>query len=513
MGRGFELRPQTAACVVRSKFLFSDDAYMQERRAKNWNHEPINCYELHLGSWKKGLNFKEAAFELAEYAKSMGYTHIQLLPIQEHPLDESWGYQVTGFYAPTSRFGSLDDLKFFINYLHKQNIGVILDWVPAHFPTDDFALARFDGTSLYEHADEKKGLHPHWNTLIFNYGRHEVQNFLIASALFWLEECHVDGLRVDAVASMLYLDYGRKEGEWIPNQYGGKENLEAIEFLKHLNSIIHRHCPGTLMIAEESTAFTGVSHPVDSGGLGFDLKWNMGWMNDTLRYMSHDPIFRKYHQNLLTFGLLYAFSEKFQYVLSHDEVVHGKRSLLSKMPGDLWQKFANLRLLFSYMMTQPGKKLLFMGGELGDYEEWNMYRSVSWHLLSNPESYGLKNLVAKLNHLYANHKAMHVFDHDPRGFEWVSLDDATNSVISYLRKSEHETIFVVLHFTPQVIDHYCFDLPFGNSLRLLFNSDSQEFSGSDYPLDYRVEKHLHSDRMKVIMNLPPLACLIFDVLV
>jgi 1,4-alpha-glucan branching enzyme len=508
----FELRPKNAAVVNESRFQFQDHEYLDRRKHVNALNQPINCYELHLGSWKKGLTFKDAAFELSSYAKQMGYTHIQLLPVMEHPLDESWGYQVTGFFAPSSRYGNLDDFKFFVNHLHNEGIGVILDWVPAHFPSDDFALARFDGTSLYEHHDLKKGFHPHWNTLIFNYGRHEVQNFLIASALFWIEECHVDGLRVDAVASMLYLDYGRKEGEWIPNQHGGKENLEAIEFLKHLNSIVHRRCQGALMIAEESTSFAHVTNHVDYDGLGFDLKWNMGWMNDTLRYFSHDPFYRKYHQNLLTFGLLYAFSEKFQYVLSHDEVVHGKKSLLSKMPGDLWQKFANLRLLLCYMMTQPGKKLLFMGGELGDYEEWNMYRSLSWHLLSNPESAGLKHLVKTLNHLYKNKKALHEKDHDHFGFEWVSLNDCANSVISYLRKSEHETLFCILHFTPQVLENYDVYLPYGKKLNLILNSDDQAYCGSSYPLHYNLEKLEGSDRIKATLTLPPLACLIFEVL-
>lgn len=511
MAQGFELRPHTAAIVTHSQFCFEDHAFLAKRGSCDFKHRPFNCYELHLGSWKKGLGFKELAFELASYAQAMGYTHVQLLPIQEHPLDESWGYQVTGFFAPTSRYGTLDDFKFFVNYLHLQGIGVILDWVPAHFPADGFALAQFDGTALYEHEDIKKGFHPHWNTLIFNYGRHEVQNFLIASALFWLQECHIDGLRVDAVASMLYLDYGRGEGEWIPNAYGGKENLEAIEFLKHLNGIVHSRCPGVVMIAEESTSFFGVTHPLEKGGLGFDLKWNMGWMNDTLKYFAHDPFFRKHHQNLLTFGLLYAFAENFQYVLSHDEVVHGKKSLLSKMPGDLWQKFANLRLLIAYMMTQPGKKLLFMGSELGDFEEWNISRSLSWSLLAYPESAGLKHLVMNLNHLYLSKTALYEKDHDPSGFEWVALDDHTNSVIAYLRKSAHETLLCILHFTPQVLSGYELWLPYGRSLHLRLNTDDSCFGGSSHPFHYTTEKWEGSDRMKLTLTLPPLACLIFDV--
>jgi len=511
MGQGFEHRPQTAAVVTESSFKFTDAAYMEKRSEVNFYQSPFNCYELHLGSWKKGLGFKEAALELAPYAKSMGFTHIQLLPVMEHPLDESWGYQVTGFFAPSSRWGTIDDFKFFINHMHENGLGVILDWVPAHFPTDDFALAKFDGTALYEHTDEKKGLHPHWNTLIFNYSRHEVQNFLLASALYWLEEFHVDGLRVDAVASMLYLDYGRSEGEWIPNQFGGKENLEAVDFLKHLNSIVQRRVKGALMIAEESTSFTGVTHSVDYAGLGFHFKWNMGWMNDTLRYFHQDPFFRKYHHHLLTFGLLYAFSENFQYVLSHDEVVHGKGSLLSKMPGDLWQKFANLRLLIAYMITQPGKKLLFMGGEIGDYEEWNMYRSVSWHLLSHPESKGLKELVATLNHLYKNKKPLYEWDHDPRGFQWVSMDDTHNSVISYLRKSEHETLLVVLNFTPQVLNFYDLYLPYGEGVTMILNTDAKEFCGSHCVIETHLEKIDHGSTRKLTLTLPPLGCLIFEV--
>lgn len=511
MAQGYELRPHTAAIVCKSCFEFDDEAFLEQRASNDFKQLPINCYELHLGSWKKGLTYKEAALELAEYAKSMGYTHIQLLPILEHPLDESWGYQVTGFFAPTSRYGTLDDFKFFVNHMHKEGIGVILDWVPAHFPTDSFALARFDGTALYEHQDVKKGYHPHWNTLIFNYGRHEVQNFLIASALFWLEECHVDGLRVDAVASMLYLDYGREAGQWIPNEYGGKDNLEAIEFLKHLNSIVHQRCKGVLMIAEESTSFYGVTHPLENWGLGFDLKWNMGWMNDTLKYFSQDPYFRKYHHNLLTFGPLYAFSENFQYVLSHDEVVHGKKSLLSKMPGDLWQKFANLRLLLSYMMTQPGKKLLFMGGEIGDYQEWNLQRSVSWHLLSNPESAGLKKLVSDLNHLYLKHKALHACDHNWQGFQWVCLDDKDNSVIGYLRKSDKSCVVCLFNFTPQVLYDYKIGLPFSGTLKLVLNSDSYFYAGSNHYVHYAFEKSDGSDTMTLCLTLPPLSALIFDV--
>lgn len=511
-GRSFELRPKNAAIVTESCFKFTDHEYLNARSHKDFTSEPMSIYELHLGSWKKGMGYREAALEIASYLVEMGYTHLELLPVLEHPLDESWGYQVTGFFAPTSRFGTLDDFKFFINHMHSCGIGVILDWVPAHFPSDSHALAQFDGSALYEHQDPKKGFHPHWNTLIFNYGRHEVQNFLISSALFWLEECHLDGLRVDAVASMLYLDYGKTDGEWIPNIYGGKENLEAIEFLKHLNSIVHHRVKGALMIAEESTSFYGVTRPLEEGGLGFDFKWNMGWMNDTLRYFSTDPFYRKYHQNLLTFGMIYVYSEKFLNVLSHDEVVHGKRSLLSKMPGDLWQKFANLRLLLSYTMTQPGKKLLFMGSELGDYQEWNIERSLSWHLLTYEESRGVKSLVKDLNHLYKDEKALHEKDHSHEGFEWISLDDHTNSVIAFMRKSSCKNMLIVIHATPQLIKNYDLYLPFGRGLKLRFNSDAAIYGGSNTPIDYVCNKCGASDRMKASITLPPLGCLIFDIL-
>ena len=371
-----EMRPSTASVIANlDRFEWQDSKWLEKRLQDRLKPAPLNIYELHLGSWKLKdhafPNYRTIAHELAKYCKELGYTHIELLPIAEHPLDESWGYQVSGFYAVTSRFGTPEDFQYFVNHMHLNQIGVIIDWVPGHFPTDDFSLSKFDGTSIYEHADERQGMHPHWGTHIFNFGRKEVSNFLIANGLFWIDKMHIDGLRVDAVASMLYLDYGREAGQWIPNRYGGKENLEAIEFFKHMNSVVHQEFPGVLTIAEESTSFTGVSHPVKQGGLGFDMKWNMGWMNDTLRYFSKDSFYRHHHHSDLTFGLLYAFSERFIMVYSHDEVVHGKRSLLNRMPGDIWQKFANLRLLLSYMMCQPGKKLLFMGGEFGQWNEWN----------------------------------------------------------------------------------------------------------------------------------------------
>ncbi|MBX9745005.1 MAG: 1,4-alpha-glucan branching protein GlgB, partial [Chlamydiales bacterium] len=390
-----ELRPKTASIVWDlSSHAWNDEEWMRERQEKQALGRPINIYEVHLGSWRNFETpfptYRQLALDLAAYCQKMGFSHVELLPIMEHPLDESWGYQVSGFYAATSRYGTPSDFQYFVDYLHSCGIGVILDWVPAHFPLDDFSLARFDGTALYEHEDPRKGLHPHWQTAIFNYGRKEVVNFLIASALFWCEIMHVDGLRVDAVASILYLDYGRKAGEWLPNADGGHINGEAVEFLKHVNSIVHERCPGVLMIAEESSSYTGVTH---QEGLGFDLKWNMGWMNDTLQYFSTDPIYRKFHQNELTFSLLYVFSERFMSVLSHDEVVHGKRSLVSKMPGPDWQKFANVRLLYSYMMCHPGKKLFFMGGEIGQWNEWNGGSFLDWNLLESPLHRGLWQLV------------------------------------------------------------------------------------------------------------------------
>lgn len=479
----FELRPANACIVVDTKrFQWSDQEWIDRRKYQQLNCMPMNVYEVHLGSWHKNgaefLNYREIALQLAKYCHEMAFTHIELMPIQEHPLDESWGYQVTGYFAPTSRFGSLEDFQFFVNHLHQNQIGIILDWVPGHFPTDQFSLSRYDGTPLYEHADPRQGYHPHWFTNIFNFGRKEVSNFLISNALFWIEEMHIDGLRVDAVASMLYLDYGRDPHAWIPNAYGGKENLEAIEFIKHLNSIVHKQHPGVLMIAEESTSFLGVTHPIDQGGLGFDLKWNMGWMNDTLRYMSKDMLFRHYHHNDLTFGLLYAFSEKFILVFSHDEVVHGKASLLSKMPGDLWQKFANLRLLLSYCICQPGKKLLFMGGEIGQWNEWNCKNEIEWMLLNFPTHSGVQRMVKEINHFYLDHSALWDRDFNYENFQWVDFSDTQNSVICYLRKGHSETLLCVHNFTPSYHSHYVIQLSGYSQVQELFNSDHEKYGGS-----------------------------------
>lgn len=468
---------------------------------------PMNIYEMHLGSWKnygtEFPNYREIALDLAAYCKEMGFTHVELLPVMEHPLDESWGYQVTGFFAVTSRYGTPTDFQFFVDHLHSEGIGVLLDWVPAHFPTDDYSLNRFDGTALYEHEDPRKGMHPHWHTAIFNYGRKEVSNFLIASALFWLDKMRVDGLRVDAVASLLYLDYGRKAGEWIPNPDGSNFNIDAIEFLKHLNAIVHEKFPNALMIAEESSSFSGVTHPE---GLGFDLKWNMGWMNDTLRYFSKDPIYRKHHQNDLTFSLLYAFTEKFLSVLSHDEVVHGKGSLISKMPGPDWQKFAGVRLLYSYMMCHPGKKLIFMGAEIGQWNEWDCKASLDWYLLQYPLQKGLFDLCRALNHFYQAQPALWERDFDWQGYEWVDFSDADKSVTSYLRKSSTQTLLCVHNFTPEFQSQYWIPLKGAKTVREVFNTDRAEYGGSN-----QLNPHLSPEAEGFSIVLAPLATMIFEV--
>ncbi len=506
---GSEVRPKTASRLVDlDKFAWTDEAWIKKRSRQN---QPLNIYEVHLGSWKKDLGYLELAKELAAYCKNMGFSHVELMPICEHPLDESWGYQVSGYYAVTSRFGSPGDFQFFVNHLHQEGIGVIIDWVSAHFPSDDFSLARFDGTALYEHADPRKGFHPHWNTYIFNYGRHEVSNFLLANAIFWLEKMHVDGLRVDAVASMLYLDYGRAPGEWVPNANGGKENLEAIEFIKHMNSIIHHLYPHALMCAEESTSFTGVTHPLEWNGLGFDLKWNMGWMNDTMKYFQKDPFFRKHHQSDLTFGLIYAFSERFILVLSHDEVVHGKGSLISKMPGDDWQKFANVRLLYSYMICQPGKKLIFMGAELGQWNEWNCKDQIAWSLLQYERHQQLQESFRAINHFYLDHPALWEQDFEPSGFEWIDFHDAQNSVISYLRKGAKQIALCVHNFTPNYFSDYFIRLSNLKTVREIFNTDRAEFGGSG-KINLSIEKVIEKGKVTGFnIQLSPLATMIFEV--
>src|SRR4051794_33781260 len=412
--------------------------------------EPMSVYEMHAGSWRQGLDWRQLAAELAEHVSNLGFTHVELMPVMEHPFSGSWGYQVTGFYAPTARYGTPDDFRAFVDELHQRGIGVIMDWVPAHFPRDDWALARFDGTALYEHADPRRGAHPEWGTLEFNFGRNEVRNFLVASGLYWLEQYHADGLRVDAVASMLYLDYSREAGQWVPNQFGGNEDLEAVQFLKQLNEVAYARDPGTITAAEESTAWPGVSRPTYLGGLGFGFKWNMGWMHDTLSYFQQDPVYRRWHHHELTFSLVYAFTENFILPLSHDEVVHGKGTLYSKMPGDHWQKLANLRTLYAYMWAHPGKKLLFMGQEFGQQQEWNEERSLDWHLLENRDHAGVQNLVRDLNHVYKSHPALWDNDFEGAGFYWLEPNDAENSVVAFARTSKDflDIVTCCLNLTP-----------------------------------------------------------------
>jgi len=521
-GQAFELRPSTAARVVDPKsYAWGDDHWLAQRSQFDWQHSPISIYEIHPGSWRhhgsgRWLTYRELAEQLIPYVLETGFTHIELMPVTEHPLDESWGYQTTGYYAPTSRFGSPDDLRYLIDQCHQHGIGVILDWVPAHFPDDEHALARFDGTALYEHEDPRQGRHRDWGTLIYNYGRHEVCNFLIGSALFWLDSFHVDGLRVDAVASMLYLDYSRNEEEWLPNQYGGNENLEAIEFLKDLNRICQNRFPGTLMMAEESTSWPQVTRPPEIGGLGFNLKWNMGWMHDTLQYLQQDPVFRQYHHDKLTFGLVYAFSENFLLPLSHDEVVHGKSSLIQKMPGDAWQQRASLRLLFSYMYTYPGAKLLFMGGEFGQRREWSEKRELDWPLLQHEEHQGIRKLVQDLNGLYRSEPALHGKGFHPAGFEWIDCHDSTQSIISFLRKGRgagDPPLVIIANFTPVPRHHYRIGVPSGGRWRERFNSDSNYYGGSNLGNPYTLEAtgQPWMDRPQSLeLTLPPLGLIVLE---
>ncbi len=485
-GQAFELRPGTAARVVgESDYAWQDAAWLKERAAANWLNAPCSIYEVHLGSWRRHpdgrfYSYAELAEHLVPYVKQMGYTHIELLPVSEHPLDESWGYQATGYFAPTSRFGTPDDLRRFIDQCHTAGLGVLLDWVPAHFPKDDWALAQFDGTALFEHADPRLGTHQDWGTLIFNYGRHEVKNFLLASAHYWCEEFHIDGIRVDAVASMLYLDYSRKAGEWLPNRHGGRENLEAISFLREFNIMVHEQFPGAITLAEESTSWPMVSRPVYLGGLGFSMKWNMGWMNDTLNYFAHDPVHRRFHHNQLTFGQLYSYTENFVLPLSHDEVVHGKRSLLDKMPGDGWQKFANLRLLLAYQFSYPGKKLNFMGNELAQGLEWGVGRELDWWLLTRSAHAGVQSCMRDLNHIYRDTAALHDLEFNADGFRWIDCHDADQSTLSYLRQARDGSFVVVaLNFTPVPRNHYRLGVPRVGFYREIFNSDSGHYGGGN----------------------------------
>lgn len=518
-GFGFELRPQTSSYTVPYPLhTWQDNEWMQARKKHNWLHAPMSIYEVHLGSWQRRadgsfMNYRELAEKIVEYVTSLGFTHIELLPIAEHPLDVSWGYQVTGYFAPTSRHGSPDDFRYFVDYCHRHNIAVLLDWVPGHFPKDAHALAWFDGSALYEYADPRQGEHRDWGTLIFNYGRHEVKNFLISNALYWLEEFHLDGLRVDAVASMLYLDYSRQPGEWVPNIYGGNENLEAIAFLRELNAITHAEHPGTLIIAEESTSWPQVTRPTWLGGLGFSMKWNMGWMHDTLQYISKEPIHRFYHHQHLTFGMLYAFTENFVLPFSHDEVVHGKRSMIDKMPGDSWQRFANLRLLYTYMWTYPGKKLLFMGNEFAHGREWNSAENLEWELLERPVHTGIQSLVRDLNHLYCQHPALHQCDFEHKGFSWIDCHDAAQSIISYTRHgNEDDEVLVILNFTPVPRHDYRIGVNYVGSYHEILNSDSQYYGGSNVG-NFKVETETlpwMGKECSLSITLPPLGGVILQ---
>ncbi len=520
-GAMHEQHPGTASIVRGLDYAWGDSAWMKERKRRNALDAPISIYEVHLGSWQRDpasagrlLTYREIAGPLADYCRKMAFTHVELLPVMEHPFYGSWGYQTTGYFAPTSRYGTPQEFMYLVDTLHQAGVGVILDWVPSHFPNDPHGLARFDGTHLYEHADLRQGFHPDWKTCIFNYGRHEVRSFLLSSAVFWLDRYHADGLRVDAVASMLYLDYSRKEGEWIPNALGGRENLEAVSFLRQLNETAYRLFPGIQMYAEESTSWPMVSRPVSSGGLGFGLKWDMGWMHDTLEYMSLDPVHRRYRHNRLTFRSLYAGSENFVLPLSHDEVVHGKNSLLGRMPGDDWQKFANLRLLYSWMFGQPGKKLLFMGAGLAQRPEWNHDASLEWHVLMHPAHDGIRRCLEDLNRLYRGERSLHEMDTDPQGFSWIDCSDADQSVVSFRRLSRTpgDEIVAVFNFTPVPRGNYRVGVPLPGRWREIFNSDGVEYGGSGVgnhgaAVAEAVPMHGHSSSLN--LTLPPLGALFF----
>jgi 1,4-alpha-glucan branching enzyme len=517
--RSTAMRPDTTSQIPAvSAHDWQDDAWLKQREQWQWLHEPMSIYEVHAGSWRRHedgrfLSYIELAEQLVPYVRELGYTHIELLPITEHPLDESWGYQVCGYFAPTSRHGTPDELRYFIDACHASGIGVLLDWVPAHFPRDEFALARFTGEACYEYGDPNKGEHHDWGTLIFNYNRNEVRNFLIASAVYWIEEFHIDGLRVDAVASMLYLDYSRTQGQWTPNMFGGREHLEAMDFLRNLNEIVHGNYPGVLTLAEESTDWPMVSRPTTTGGLGFSMKWNMGWMHDTLSYMQSDPVYRRFHQNQLTFSQLYAYSENFVLPLSHDEVVHMKRSMLDKMPGDVWQKFANLRTLYAYQYAHPGKKLLFMGGEFGQWNEWSESKALDWVVSGMDKHAGLRNLVHDLNHLYRSNPALHAYDFSAEGFQWISCDDTDRSVLVFLRRSLHEIVICAFNFTPVPRENYLIGVPQPGAYVELLNTDAAWYGGTDLGNAGRVEalnKPHHGFDHSLRLTLPPLAGLILQ---
>jgi 1,4-alpha-glucan branching enzyme len=524
-GFAMQLRPDNCSLVTElDGYLWQDGAWLERRAHQEPLRRPFNAYEVHLGSWRRPwharippfMNWSEAIEQLIPYVLDMGYTHLELMGLSEHPLDASWGYQVVGYYAATSRYGTPQDFMRFVDSCHAAGIGVILDWVPAHFPRDDHGLVQFDGSALYEHADTRLGEHREWGTKVFNYGRHEVRNFLVANAIFWMDKYHVDGLRVDAVAAMLYLDYSRKPGEWLPNRHGGRENLEAIEFLRQMNNAVHAAFPGVLTIAEESTSFPAVTKPPEFGGLGFNFKWNMGWMNDTLRYVSLDPVIRRYHHELITFSFVYAWSENFVLPISHDEVVHGKRSLLGKMPGDVWQKRANFRLLLSYMCAHPGKKLLFMGSEFGQQQEWRDYEQLDWQQLANPEHASLRDCARALNRLYSANAQLYGSDCEPQGFRWLDLHNANDSVWAFSRLAVGQDtgapIICIFNATPVPRDNYEIGVADGGIYRKLFDSDDPAFGGSGYNRQTQVEgprKTVSGQQFALSLNLPPLAAMFF----
>ncbi len=509
MARSAEIPPATASVVVESDYTWADEQWMTERAAAPAVNRPMSAYEVHLGSWRPGLSYRELAEQLVEYVSELGFTHVELMPVAEHPFGGSWGYQVSSYYAPTSRFGSPDDFRHLVDRLHQAGIGVIMDWVPAHFPKDEWALARFDGTQLYEHGDPSRGEHPEWGTLIFDFGRAEVRNFLVANACYWLEEFHIDGLRVDAVASMLYLDYSREPGEWSPNSYGGRENLEAAAFLQEMNATVYRRCPGAVTIAEESTAWPGVTRPTHLGGLGFGFKWNMGWMHDSLGYAGHDPIHRAYHHHQMTFSMMYAYSENYVLPLSHDEVVHGKGSLFGRMPGDRWQKLANLRAYFAFMWAHPGKQLVFMGGEFGQESEWAEGRALDWWLLEHPDHAGLSHLVADLNRVYAAEPSLWELDHDPTGFAWIDANDSANNVFSFVRyAADGSALACVSNFANAVHYDYRLGLPVAGRWSEVLNTDADAYTGSGVGnlggVDAFEHPH-HAMPASARLTLPPLA--------
>ena len=508
LGKYFEHPPLTASIVHESTHRWSDQSWLAARSQRDALKSPMSVYEMHLGSWRPGLDYRSMADEFIDYLKKLSFTHVEFMPVAEHPFGGSWGYQVTGYFAPTSRFGDPDDFRYLVDRLHQAGLGVIVDWVPAHFPKDEWALAKFDGAPLYEHSDPRRGEHPDWGTLIFDFGRNEVRNFLVANALYWFEQFHIDGLRVDAVASMLYLDYSREDGQWLPNKFGGRENLDAITFLQEVNATCYREHPGIMMIAEESTSWGGVSNPTDSGGLGFGFKWNMGWMHDSLQYISKDPMYRKYHHGELTFSMLYAYDEKFVLPISHDEVVHGKGSMVSKMPGDHWQKFANLRAYLCFMWAHPGKQLLFMGQEFAQASEWSESRGLDWWALDQPANKGIQDLVANLNQLYLEHPALWELDHESSGFSWIDGGNADANLVSFVRRdSKGDSLVAVINFSGSPHHDFVLGLPESGEWEEILNTDSESFGGSgvgNFGLVRALGDQAHGQPHSAVISVPPL---------